>query len=38
MVGANGVEQVANTPEVAKARKALNLGLDKIINNLQESE
>jgi len=38
MVGANGVEQVANTPEAAKARKALNLGLDKIINNLQESK
>lgn len=38
MVGADGVEQVAQTPEAMKARQVLNLGLDKIINNLQESK
>ena len=38
MAGANATQQLADTPEAAKARKALNLGLDKIIMNLQESK
>lgn len=38
MAGANVTQQLADTPEATKARKALNLGLDKIIMNLQESK
>lgn len=38
IVAANGVTDIAKTPEADKARHALNLGLDKIINNLQESK
>lgn len=38
MVAANGITDIAKTPEADKARQALNLGLDKIINNLQEGK
>ncbi len=38
IIAANGVTDLAKTPEADKARKVLNLGLDKMINNLQESK
>lgn len=38
MAGANATQKLDDTPEATKARKALNLGLDKIIMNLQESK
>ena len=37
MTGVSLAKDAIATPEAAKARQALNLGLDKIISNLKES-
>lgn len=37
MTAAHGIQSMAATPEAAKARQVLNLGMDKIIKNLSES-
>jgi len=38
MLGTSKLETFQQTPEAAKAKQALDLGLDKIIKNLQESK
>lgn len=38
MTGVTTVQEIAATPEANKVKKILNLGLDKMINNLQESK
>ena len=37
MTAAHGIQSMVATPEAAKARQVLNLGMDKIIKNLSES-
>lgn len=38
MAGISVTKDIAQTPEAQKALKLINLGLDKAINNLQESK
>lgn len=38
MAGLNTIQNTINTPEADKVRKLINLGLDKAIDKLNESE